>query len=315
VYREPAVNLLAANAILPGDELTHKLAARLLAGMSPEGNWTSTSDTGWSLAALSEYFSGGKTDAKPIIVKVRQGSVVDETFTLEPTAHRTIALDPREFLKNPYVKINANSEGTMLYRLAVTFPRTDYARNGYSNGFEVHKTVRNTDGSNAIRVGDIVEVKLKINIKNHRANYVVVDDPLPAGFVAINSAIKTEEAGLAVKKLKRAMRSGDDEEEGDGDDGEFGEGFEWSDYYWNPGGFYQFTPNFLEMRNDRVLAFRNKAWGGVYEYSYYARAVCEGEFVLPSTKVQLMYDPDVVAYTPQGKVVIKERQEVKQTKK
>ena len=43
----------------------------------------------------------------------------------------------------------------------------------------------------------------------------------------------------------------------------------------------------------------------MYEYSYYARAVCEGEFVLPSTKIQLMYDPDVVGYTPQGRVVIR----------
>jgi uncharacterized protein YfaS (alpha-2-macroglobulin family) len=54
-----------------------------------------------------------------------------------------------------------------------------------------------------------------------------------------------------------------------------------------------------------VLAFRNRAWNGIYEYSYYARAVCEGEFVMPSTKIQLMYDPEVVAYTPLGKVVIK----------
>jgi len=40
-------------------------------------------------------------------------------------------------------------------------------------------------------------------------------------------------------------------------------------------------------------------------YLHYASAVCEGEFVMPSTKIQLMYDPDVVAYTPQGKIVIK----------
>ena len=61
----------------------------------------------------------------------------------------------------------------------------------------------------------------------------------------------------------------------------------------------------MEMRNDRVVAFRNRAWNGMYEYSYFVRAVCEGEFVLPSTKVQLMYDPDIVAYTPQGRVSIR----------
>ena len=67
-------------------------------------------------------------------------------------------------------------------------------------------------------MGDIVEVKLKINIKNRAPNYVVLDDPLPAGFVAINSAIKTEEAGIAKKKMKRMMQQNDEEGEEDGEE-------------------------------------------------------------------------------------------------
>ncbi len=126
---------------------------------------------------------------------------------------------------------------------------------------------------------------------------------------AINSAIKTEEQGALAKKMKRAMHQeegeGGDEGEGDDLEGEFGEGFGWNDWYWDPMGYYRFTPNFFEIRNDRVLAFRNQTWNGIYEYTYYARAVCEGEFMMPSSKIQLMYDPEVVAYTPQGKVVIK----------
>jgi uncharacterized protein YfaS (alpha-2-macroglobulin family) len=274
--------------------------------MNPDGIWTSTSDTSWSLIALSEYFGGGKTDMRPANVTVKQNGKLVEAFTIEPGSYRTVALDPKEFLKSAQYSIFTSSDQTLLYKLALTFPRTDYAKSGYSNGFEIHKTVKNTDNTNIIKVGDIVEVKLKINIKNNAPNYVVLDDPLPAGFVAINSAIKTEEAGIAKKKLKRLMQSNDGEgDEGGESDGEFGEGFGWNDYYWDPYGYYRFTPNFLEIRNDRLLAFRNRAWNGIYEYSYYARAVCEGEFVMPSTKIQLMYDPDVVAYTPQGKIVIK----------
>ncbi len=306
-YREPAISLLAATSVLPGEEVTHRLAAKLLAGINPEGIWTSTSDTSWSLIALSEYFGGGKTDGRPANVSVKQNAKLVEVFTLEPGSYHTVALDPKEFLKNPQYALASGSDSTLLYKLALTFPRTDYAKSGYSNGFEIHKTVKNTDSTNIIKVGDIVEIKLKINIKNNAPNYVVLDDPLPAGFVAINSAIKTEEAGIAKKKLKRMMMQNNDGEgeEGGESDGEFGEGFGWNDYYWDPYGYYRFTPNFFEIRNDRLLAFRNRAWNGIYEYSYYARAVCEGEFVMPSTKIQLMYDPDVVAYTPQGKIVIK----------
>lgn len=306
VYRQPAVMLLAATRVFPGEEVTHRLAAKLLGGMNQDGIWTSTSDSGWSLAALSEYFGAGKTENKPAVVTVRQQGKTIDSFTLDPAGFRTVALDPKEFLKNPNVTITSGTDATVLYKLALTFPRTDYAKSGYSNGFEVHKTIKNTDGSNTIKVGDIVEIKLKLNIKKPGSNYVVVDDPLPAGFVAINSAIKTEESGVAQKKMKKMMQQGDEGgDEGDGSDGEFGEGFGWNDWYWDPQGYYRFTPNFMEIKNDRVLAFRNRAWNGIYEYSYYARAVCEGEFVMPSTKIQLMYDPEVVAYTPLGKVVIK----------
>ncbi len=305
-YREPAISLLASMQIFPNDELTHRLAAKLIAGIGPEGIWTSTSDTGWSLIALTEYFSNGKSEAGPAIITVRQSGRVVETFTLDPASYHTLALDPKEFLKNPKITITSNADQATLYKLALTFPRTDYAKTGYSNGFEVHKTIKNTDNTNVIKVGDIVEVKLKLNIKNRAPNYVVLDDPLPAGFVAINSAIKTEEAGMAMKKMKHLMQRTDsgDDEEGESE-GEYGEGFDWSDYYWDPYGYYRYTPNFMEIRNDRVVAFRNNAWSGVYEYSYYARAVCEGEFIMPSTKIQLMYDPDVVGYTPEGKVVVK----------
>lgn len=306
-YREPAISLLAASAVFPNEEITHRLAAKLMSGISPEGIWTSTSDTSWSLIALSDYFGAEKGDSKQAKVSVKQNGKVIENFTIDPGSYRTLALDPKEFLKNPLVSIATNSDKTLLYKLALTFPRTDYAKSGYANGFEIHKTIKNTDGTNVIKVGDIVQVQLKINIKNRASNYVVLDDPLPAGFVAINSAIKTEEGGIAAKKMKRMMRQSEEAGEDDGEesDGEFGEGFGWSEYYWDPYGYYRFTPNFMEIRNDRVVAFRNRAWNGVYEYSYYARAVCEGEFVMPSSKVQLMYDPDVVAYTPQGKIVIK----------
>ncbi len=308
-YREPAISLLAANAAFRGEEIADRMASRLIGGMSPEGIWTSTSDTGWSLVALSDYFTTGSGDSRPATVTVKQGGRVVESFTLDPKSFKTVDLDAREFLRSPGVAISSTGDQTILYRLSLTFPRTDYSKNGYSNGFEVHKTIRNTDGSNTIRVGDIVEVKLRINVKHAGANYVVVDDPLPAGFVAINSAIKTEEHNIAKTAKKRASESEGEEGEEDGEDdaseGEFGEGVEWSEWYWDPAGYYRFTPNFFEIRNDRVLAFRNRAWTGLYEYSYYARAVCEGEFVMPSTKAQLMYSPEIVGYSPTGKVVIK----------
>ena len=113
----------------------------------------------------------------------------------------------------------------------------------------------------------------------------MLDDPLPAGFVAINSALKTEEG-------VDSQQTTDDSD-----------GYSWR--YWDyEGGFYRFVPNYFEIRDDRVLAFRDRAWGGRYRYEYYARAVCAGEFVVPATKVQQMYQTDIVSYTPKAAITI-----------
>ena len=134
-------------------------------------------------------------------------------------------------------------------------------------------------------MGDIVKVKVDIDVKdlsyNKPYSYVVVDDPLPSGLVAINSAIKTEEQ----------MDKQDDEGN-----------------YWNSDGTYKLVPNFVEFKDDRVLVYKDKMyWNGTYQYTYYARAIMEGDFVLPSTKVQLMYSPQVAGFTPKNRIQISGR--------
>ena len=109
----------------------------------------------------------------------------------------------------------------------------------------------------------------------------MLDDPLPSGLVAINSAIKTEEQ----------VDKQDDESS-----------------YWNSNGTYKLVPNFVEFKDDRVLVFKDRmSWNGIYQYTYYARAIMEGDFVLPSTKVQLMYSPQVSGFTPKDRIQISGR--------
>lgn len=286
-YRDPAVALIAAVTILKDNEVSGRLSAELIGGISREGIWTSTSDTGWSLVALGEYFRNSNFMGGPVKVTLRQDGLPETSVLLEPKDTYHYVLDPGLFLKKPFVSISSESGAGLTYMLNLTFPRTDLARQGYSKGFKIHKTIANTDGSKEIRVGDMVKVTIDIETENrYKYSYVVLDDPLPAGLVAINSAIKTEES-LPVAESQ-------------------GEQNFWDE--WEPiTSAYKFTPNHFEMRDDRVLAFKDRAWSGHYQYSYYARAVCEGSFMMPSTKVQLMYEPDVAAFTPMGQLSIMER--------
>lgn len=294
-YREPAIALITANTILPRDPMTGNLANELLGGVNKEGIWTSTSDTGWSLVALGEYFKGVAFADKPVKVSIRQEGWPVAAITIDSKKSYTYAFEPASFLKKPEISIFVEGNINMVYSLSLSYPRVDYALEGYERGFKIHKSIENTDGSKAIKVGDVVKVTLDIDIEGNNFNYIVLDDPLPAGFVAINSAIKTEEH-VAKKKKKQVNDEGEYYEEG-------GEDYYWS--AWNyKGGFYNFIPNYFEIRDDRVLVFKDRSWKGRYRYSYYVRAVCKGEFVLPSTKIQLMYEPNVVSYTAVGKVVV-----------
>ena len=132
---------------------------------------------------------------------------------------------------------------------------------------------------------DRIKIKINIDVKDvsyeKPYSYVVIDDPLPSGLVAINSAIKPEEQ----------VDTQEDEKN-----------------YWNSEGTYDLVPSFVEFKDDRVLIFKDKMkWSGTYQYTYYARAIMEGDFVLPSTKAQLMYSPHVSGFTPKNRVQISRR--------
>lgn len=281
-YREPAIALLASTELIPENQIVSMQAASLLGGINKQGIWTSTSDTGWSLIALGAYFSGTAISTEPVSVTVKQNSQQDITKKVDPKLGFTFSLNSEAFLKKPEVVIS--SDKSLIYQFSLTFPREDFAKDGYSKGFHLHKVIENTDGTDTIKVGDVVKVTVTIDMDGDYYRYVVLDDPLPAGLVAINSAIATEEPVGTPEK-----------------------GSYWSE--WNfDGGYYRFVPSYFEIRNDRVLAFKDWAWKGRYQYSYFARAVCEGTFVMPSTKVQLMYNPKTVTYSSVGELVVKGRE-------
>ncbi len=281
-YRTPALALLAAKELLPGDPLTEQAALFLLGGLDSQGIWTSTSDTGWALWALGDYFQGARFSAEPLEIGFNQPGAPAHRLTLDPRGFRTVSLDPRLLARTKNLQVDLPAGRTVLYQLTLTAPRRDLDAQGAAQGVKVSKSIRNLDGSDRIRVGDLVKVTVSMDFMGKMERYVVLDDPLPAGLVAVNSAFTTEEP------------TPDQDQAGDFD-------------YFTAEGRIRFRPNFFELREDRVLAFRNQVWWGQHQYEYFARAVCAGRFVLPATKVAGMYTPGLVGYTPRGSVQIEAR--------
>jgi len=284
-YREPALALLLGASALPGDPLTEAAALRLLGGLGRGGRWTSTSDTGFALQALSRHYAGVGFRQEPLRLTLKQPGRPDQSLELDPHGFRTFHLEPGQVLRQPSLRLEAASPGAWLYLVELTLPRPDLAASGLAAGFKLTKSVENTDGSKTIRVGDVVAVKVRVEAEAGDLSYVALDDPLPAGLVAINSAFKTEETPPELS------------------------GQDYAAYYWDPDGYLRFVPGHFEIRDDRVLAFRDRLWPGTYQFAYFARAVCAGDFVLPPTRVELMYSPQTSGLTPAGRLKIEPREE------
>jgi hypothetical protein len=67
-------------------------------------------------------------------------------------------------------------------------------------------------------------------------------------------------------------------------------------------------PDYLDIRDDRMLLFTH-VWPGRNNAFYYtARAVTAGEFVLPHVHAEAMYDPQTQGYAGGGRAVVKARE-------
>lgn len=275
--RNTALTLLAMSDFHHSHSLTGKLADRLLSRLSAEGNWQNTANTGWSLIALGNYFKDLKFAEEKFncIVEINN----DKTeISIDTVGFTLLSIDPQLFFENGSINLKTDYNHSIIYRLEIQYPETNYLETGYENGFKISKTIENTRKSSDIKTGDIVKVNIKITSENNY-RFVVLDDPLPAGLVAVNSAIKTEEP---VAKMFQNDYNKD----------------EYYYSYWDASGFFRFVPNFFEIRHNRVLVFKDNVWQNEYRYSYYARAVCAGEFIIPATKIQLMYEPEIMSLTP-----------------
>jgi len=91
----PGPDLDGGKAILPDDPATKQAALYLLGGLDRQGIWTSTSDTSWSLMALSEYFKGISFAGKASDLTVTQPDGAGQRLSLDPKSFRTLSLNPR----------------------------------------------------------------------------------------------------------------------------------------------------------------------------------------------------------------------------
>jgi uncharacterized protein YfaS (alpha-2-macroglobulin family) len=66
----------------------------------------------------------------------------------------------------------------------------------------------------------------------------------------------------------------------------------------------QWEPDYIDIREDRVVLYgpiSNK----INNFTYYAKAICSGEFVVPSLYAESMYNGDIKGIDVQKTITIK----------
>jgi len=124
-----------------------------------------------------------------------------------------------------------------------------------------------------IKAGARVRVHITMLAQDRRYHVALVD-PLPAGLEILNPSL------AVTGSLPQDPSAPSD------------------NWWWGP--WYEHQ----NMRDNRAEAFTSLLWDGVYEYNYIARATTPGTFIVPPTKAEEMYSPEVFGRSGSDQVIV-----------
>ncbi len=244
------------------DPVAGEEMGRLLASRSPRGDWRNTISNAWVLMALSrEAAQTPPWQAGQAAVLSLNGKSSEIALPAQP-ASEILTLDFPPGAEPPSLTATLPAGQRLFAKIEISSRPAPGPQAARKAGFAISRSWQKVapDGSLAeagpLRTGDLVQVSLKLDLPGP-AEYLVIDDPLPATFEAVNPNFSTMAADPT------AGATGD-----------------------------TWFSDFTEMRRDRVLFFRDSFEGkGTYQINYLARVVAEGTVTVPASRIEMMYDP------------------------
>lgn len=250
------------------------------------GRWRTTQENAYVFWSLGTYFHAFEKEnpdfAATVLVDGRE--VLSEMYqgrTVKTAQNRTSLNDLRKDTKLP-LQFMKTGTGRLYYTARLTYaPTVKTAIKPRDEGLAVTKVFSDEAGmpvsQNRFKAGRMYTVTLTVQSAQDRA-FVVVDDPLAAGFEAVNVHLATSSSASKYQTTSTSSSS-------------------W--WWWDRGTF-----NNSEMRDDRVLLFADRLQRGSHTFTYLVRATSYGTFSQPATKAEEMYNPDVFGTTSNQTMVV-----------
>lgn len=289
---------IVLNALIH-DNSKNDLIPKIVKGLTAhkkKGRWNNTQENLFVLIALDKYFQTYEKQPPDFVARLWLGdSYLGENKFIgySGVEHQTNV--PISFVQEKTktarqnIIIDKNGTGRLYYRLGLRYAPTDLNMPALDMGFVVERKYeaidnpedvrKNPDGKWEIKAGAQVRVHLKMSAQNRRYHVALID-PLPAGLEIVNPALAVSGSPPTDKVQPLSA-----------------DAYGW--WWWRPWFEHQ------NLRDNRAEAFTSILWDGVFDYSYIARATTPGTFIVPPTKAEEMYSPEVFGRSAGDVVVIK----------
>ena len=240
-------------------------ALRALLAQACRCGWPALSDTAIALEAIAAYaareaspnFTAQLTlDGRPYASARFNGYAAAKTFTLAALSKGSHAL-----------ALTKSGSGTLHYVVSYTY-RLDATAPGRMNGLRVIRTVHPANEQTvlatvdlaaqtqtlAFPAGNVYDIGVEVAV-DHPVDRVVITDPLPAGFEALDTSFQTTAA-----------------------------------YYQPLSQAWQI--DYQQIYRDRITAYAQHLDPGVYMLHYLVRSVTPGDYVWPGASAYLLNAPE-----------------------
>lgn len=243
--------------------------------------WRNTQENVYVFDAFSTYYRVYEKVKPDFSARVLLDAkeVMEEAFrgrSLE-VRKRKVPLDDLPKEKTLPIKIEHRGEGRLYYGIRLIYAKKGFYE-GVDRGISVKKEIKPLEGSSRIfQRGQMYQVTLTLYTPQERL-FLVLDDPIPAGFEIVNTQFQTvsQELKRRLGEIRRKERT----------------------RWW--GSF-----DHEEIYDERYLIFATSLDEGEHSISYLMKALTSGRFLLPPTKAEEMYAPEVFGSSSQGAIEIR----------
>ncbi len=252
----------------PQSETVDKLVQSLL-NLRKDGTWGSSYDNAQALTALVAY---AETETTPpnfnAVIKLGNQTLGETQFKGYKDSSYTLNVPMSELPKGKNdLILQQSNQGKLNYWVAYRY-RLEGNQPGRLNGLRITRTIRPANQDKILQridlnspkqllkviPGQVFDIGLDI-ITDHPVDQVMITDPLPAGFEAIDASFKTSNLALQAQKSSWEI-------------------------------------NYQTIYKDRIIAYSNRLEPGTYQLHYLVRSVTPGEYLWPGAEAKLQYIPE-----------------------